>query len=255
MITATSTYKSWIIFLKPNLKADLRLFCFPYAGGNATNFRGWENILPSNVEVCSIELPGRGTRMMEKPFIEFSQLIPELTKAIFPYLDKPFAFFGHSMGSIVSFEVAHLLQQKYALSPLHLFVSGRSAPQIPIDNKLIHKLPETAFIEELRRLNGTPEAVLKNTELMKLLIPILRADFALIENYVYTPKPSLSCAISAFDRLEDSKVSSANLRAWSKHTKSHFSMQMFPGDHFFLHSGELLLLKHLKNWFTNCCYK
>ncbi|MEO1429654.1 MAG: thioesterase II family protein [Cyanobacteria bacterium J06633_8] len=242
---ATSKRQSWVTFSKPNPKANLRLFCFPYAGGKATSFRRWENILPSNMEVCPIELPGRGTRMMEKPFTEFSQLIPELTKAIFPYLDKPFAFFGHSMGSIVCFEVAHLLQQKYGLSPLHLFVSGRSAPQIPMDNKLIHKLPEAAFIEELRRLNGTPEAVLENTELMQLLLPILRADFALVENYVYIPKPSLGCPISAFGGLQDSKVRSVNLGAWLQHTTSHFSMQMFPGDHFFLHSAEPLLLKYL----------
>ena len=254
MIT-TSKCQSWVTFPKSKPKANLRLFCFPYAGGKASSFRGWENVLPCNVEVCPIELPGRGTRIMEKPFTECSQLIPELTTAIFPYLDKPFAFFGHSMGSIVCFEVAHLLQQKYGLSPLHLFVSGRGAPQIPMDNKLIHKLSEAAFIEELRRLNGTPEAVLENTELMQLLLPTLRADFALVENYVHSPKHSFGCAISAFGGLQDSKVSRAKLEAWSQHTTSNFSMQMFPGDHFFLHSSESLLLKSLSQKLNQLIYQ
>lgn len=244
MIT-TSKCQSWVTFPKTNLQADLRLFCFPYAGGKATSFRGWENSLPNNIEVCPIELPGRGTRMMEEPFTEFSQLIPELTDGIFPYLDKPFAFFGHSMGSIVSFEVAHLLHQKYGLIPVHLFVSGRGAPHIPIKSKQIHKLPEAAFIEELRHFNGTPEAVLENTELMELLLPTLRADFTLVENYFHTPKHTLGCAISAFGGLQDSKVSRANLEAWQQQTTTDFSIQMFPGDHFFLHSAEQLLLKSL----------
>lgn len=252
---ATSKCQSWVTFPKQNLKANLRLFCFPYAGGKATSFRGWENSFPSNIEVCPIELPGRGTRMMEEPFTEFSQLIPELTKGILPYLNKPFAFFGHSMGSIVSFEVAHLLEQKYGLSPVHLFVSGRGAPHIPIGNKQIHKLAETDFIEELRHLNGTPEAVLENTELMQLLLPTLRADFTLVENYLYTPRNMLGCTISAFGGLQDSKVSIAKLEAWRQQTTTDFSIQMFPGDHFFLHSAEQLLLKSLSRKLYQLTYQ
>ena len=248
-------HKSWVTFPKRNLQANLRLFCFPYAGGKSTSFRGWENNLPSGVEVCPIELPGRGTRITEEPLTEFLQLIPELTKGVLPYLDKPFAFFGHSMGSIVSFEVAHLLHQKYDLKPVHLFVSGRVAPQIPVENKQIHKLPKAAFIEEIRRLNGTPEAVLENTELMQLLLPMLRADFTLVENYVYTPKHTLNCAITAFGGLQDNKVCTANLEAWKQQTAADFSMHMFPGDHFFLHSAESLLLKSVSRKLHQLIYQ
>ena len=251
----TNRLNSWIRCPKPNSQAQVKLFCFPCAGGSSSAYTKWHNYLPKNIEINLVQLPGRSHRIEEPPFTNFLPLVKTLTSEIKPYLNKPFAFFGHSMGSIVCFEVAHLLQQKYGLSPLHLFVSGRGAPQIPMDNKLIHKLSEAAFIEELRRLNGTPEAVLENTELMQLLLPTLRADFALVENYVHSPKHSFGCAISAFGGLQDSKVSRAKLEAWSQHTTSNFSMQMFPGDHFFLHSSESLLLKSLSQKLNQLIYQ
>lgn len=237
--------ESWVTFPEPNPKASLRLFCFPYAGGKAMSFRGWEKSLFNTVEVCPIELPGRGTRLMEEPFTDFSQLIPSITQALLPYLDKPFAFFGHSMGAIVSFEVTRLLRKKYRLTPEHLFVSGRNAPQVPIEVKPIHNLSEPEFLEELRRLNGTPEEVLENVELMQLLMPMLRADFALIENYIYTPELPLNFPITAFGGQQDYKISSNSLQAWLEQTTAKFSMQMFPGDHFFIHSAQQLLLQAL----------
>ncbi len=246
---------SWVTFPKPNPQASLRLFCFPYAGGKAMSFRGWEKSLFNTVEVCPIELPGRGTRLMEEPFTEFSLLIPTMTQALLPYLDKPFAFFGHSMGAIVSFEVARLLRKKYHLSPDHLFVSGRGAPQVHTEIKPIHTLPEPAFLQELRRLNGTPEEVLENAELMQLLLPMLRADFALIENYVYTDEHPLDCPISVFGGQQDYKVSGDRLQAWIEQTTADFSMQMFPGDHFFLHSAQQLLLQTLSQKLYQLTYR
>jgi medium-chain acyl-[acyl-carrier-protein] hydrolase len=160
-------------------------------------------------------------------------------------LDKPFIFFGHSMGGLISFELARLLRRDYSLSPVHLFVSGRRAPQIPTPDPRIHTLPEPAFLEELRRLNGTPEAVLENSELMQLLIPTLRADFAVLETYVYAPGPTLDCPITTFGGLHDREVSCDELEAWREQTNAAFSLQMFPGDHFFLHSAQSLLLQSL----------
>lgn len=237
--------ESWVTFPKPNPKASLRLFCFPYAGGKAMSFRGWEKSLSNTVEVCPVELPGRGTRLMEQPFTDLEQLIPSITQALLPYLDKPFAFFGHSMGAIVSFEVTRLLRKKHRLAPEHLFVSGRNAPQVSIDVKPIHNLPEPEFIQELRRLNGTPEEVLENVELMQLLTPMLRADFALIEKYVYTPELPLICPITAFGGQQDYKINLNSLQAWRHQTTAEFSMQMFPGDHFFIDSAQQFLLQAL----------
>jgi len=182
---------------------------------------------------------------MESPFTQLSALIPELACALRPYLDRPFAFFGHSLGGLVSFELAQQLGRDYGLSPVHLFVSGCRAPQIPTPRQPIHALPEPAFLDELRRLNGTPETVLENAELMQLLLPVLRADFALLETYVYAPKPPLDCPISAFGGLQDREVSCDELEAWGEQTNAAFSLQMLPGDHFFLHSARSLLLQSL----------
>lgn len=241
----TQRYNSSVTCPYPNPQASLRLFCFPYAGGSSLIFRPWFNSLPKTVEICPIELPGRGIQMKLTPLSRLEPLLQALASALLPYLDKPFAFFGHSMGALVSFELARLLRREYDISPIHLFISGHRAPQIPDPDPPIHHLPEPEFIEELRRLNGTPKAVLENAELMQLLIPILRADFAVLETYVYRPEPTLNIPITAFGGLEDSEVSSDELQAWQEQTNGVFSRQMFSGDHFFVHSAQSLLLQSL----------
>ncbi len=244
-MTTTRSSNSWVTYPKPNFYAKLRLFCFPYAGGGTWSFRSWSTSLTPDVEVCPIELPGRGSRLMEHPFTQLEPLIQALARALLPYLDKPFAFFGHSMGGLVSFELAHLLRKNYDLSPVHLFISGRRAPQVSVSEPPIHHLPEAEFLNELRHLNGTPEAVLENAELMELFLPALRADFAVLETYVYIPKPRLDCPITVLGGLQDFEVSCEDLEAWREQTNTAFSMQMFQGDHFFIHSAQSLLLQFL----------
>lgn len=246
-MTTRLTFNSWVTCPKPNPQAKLRLFCFPYAGSGALSFRTWSDSLPLTVEVCPIELPGRGSRLRESPFSQLYPLIQELVRALHPYLDKPFAFFGHSLGGLVSFELAHQVRRDYGLNPVHLFVSACRAPQIPALRPPIHALPEPAFLDELRRLNGTPKTVMENAELMQLLLPTLRADFAVLETYVYTPKPLLDCPISGFGGLQDREVSCDELEAWREQTTAAFSLQMLPGDHFFLHSARSLLLQSLSH--------
>ena len=240
----TRTANPWVANHNTNSNAKLRLFCFPFAGGGASTFSSWSTSLNSNIEICPIELPGRGYRIAEQPFARLEPLVSELALALLPYLNKPFAFFGHSMGGLVSFELAHLLRKDYGLNLVHLFVSGRRAPQISKHKPPIHHLPKPDFIGELSRLNGTSEAVLQNTELMELFLPVLRADFATIETYVYTPKPPLCCPITALGGLQD-KVSCEALEAWREQTSANFSMQMFQGDHFFINSNKSALLQFL----------
>ncbi|MBW4678528.1 MAG: thioesterase II family protein [Microcoleus vaginatus WJT46-NPBG5] len=243
--TTQSAFNAWVMCPKPNPQARLRLFCFPYAGAGSQIFRTWAQSLPASLEVCPIELPGRGTRIMEAPYSQLDPLVETLASVLLPHLDKPFAFFGHSMGALLSFELVRRLRKKSSLLPLHLFVSGRQAPQIPDSNPPIHALPEPAFLEELRRYNGTPQAVLENAELMHLLLPILRADFAAIETYVYASEPPLECPITAFGGFQDPEASCDELAAWCEQTSAAFSLQMFPGDHFFLHSAQSQLLQFL----------
>lgn len=232
----------WVSIRVPRSNNSIRLFCFPYAGGSSMIYRNWSSILPENYEVCSIRLPGRESRMMESPFTSLDPLIDSLTDAIIPYLDKPFVFFGHSMGAKIAFELARSLRKKAGLEPLHLFVSGSPAPQIPRTRKNIFDLPEADFIEELRLLDGTPKEVLQHPELMQLIMPILRADFELVQTYSYKPGLRLRCPITAFGGTQDHEVNRESLEAWSKESAGPFSLRMVAGNHFFINTARFQLL-------------
>ena len=244
MTTATA-FDSWIAFRNPNPRARLRLFCFPYAGTGASIFRTWSDGLPADVEICPVQFPGRGTRLMETPFTQLLPLVQALAQALVPLLDKPFAFFGHSLGALVGFELARQLRRQSGVQPVHLFVSADRAPQIPQRDRPIHALPEREFLVELRRLNGIPGKVLEEADLMQIMLPILRADFAVYETYVYSTEPPLKCPISIFGGLQDHRVSRSDLEAWRDQTSVSFSLRMFPGDHFFLNTTQPLLLQVL----------
>lgn len=245
----SSNSNSWLQCNQPNPEASIRLFCFPYAGGRTLIYRTWSNHLSENVEVCAIELPGRGTLLKEAPFTRIEPLVETIAQNILPKLDKPFALFGHSMGALVSFELAHFLRKKYALNPVHLFVSGRHAPQNVSAKPPIYSLPEPEFLAELHRLNGTSKEILENRELMELLLPILRADFEVIETYTYQPLPPLECPITAFGGLSDTEANIDQLQGWAKQTNSTFLLKMFQGDHFFIHSAQSELLEYLNQFF------
>ena len=238
-------FNSYITCPKPSPQASLRLFCFPYAGGSSLVFRTWAASLPKNIEICPVELPGRGMQMKSPPFTRMEALVNAIAPILLPYLDKPFAFFGHSMGGLLSFELARHLRSYYGKKPVQLFVSASRAPQIPSPKPPIHALPEAEFLQELRILNGTPATVLENTELMQILTPILRADFAVLETYVYSQEPPFECPITAFGGLEDEEVPVEQIEGWTSQTKSSFQLQMFSGDHFFIHSAQSLLLENL----------
>ncbi|MGD8212189.1 MAG: thioesterase II family protein [Desulfobacterales bacterium] len=224
----------WIKRSRQDPQTRFRLFCFPYAGGGASFFRTWRERLGPDIEVCAVQLPGREERLTETPFVKLSSLIDVLTEVLYPYLDLPFAFFGHSLGSLISFELTRRLRRQKAPGPMQLFVSGHRAPQIPDPDPPIHHLPDAEFIEELGRFNGTPKAVLENPELMEVFMPLLRSDIGLDETYVYDHEAPLDCPISAFGGLEDKEVSREELAGWHDQTRSRFNIQMFPGDHFFL---------------------
>ncbi len=242
-MTTTAALDSWIACRKPNPQARLRLFCFPYAGAGTSIYRTWPAGLPADVEVCPVQFPGRGTRLMETPFAQLWPAVQALAQALAPLLDKPFAFFGHSLGALVGFELARQLRRESGVQPVRLFVSADRAPQIPHRGRPIHALPEGEFLDELRRLNGIPPKVLEDVELMQIMIPVLRADFAVYETYVYSTEPPLNCPISTFGGLQDDRVSRGDLEAWRDQTNLSFSLRMFPGDHFFLHTTQQLLLQ------------
>ncbi len=228
----------WFVVPKERKSAPVRLFCFPYAGGGTSAFREWpEKILPE-VEVYLVELPGRGRRIRENLETKINPLVQNLAGAIAPYLDKPFVFFGHSMGALIAFELTRLLRARFNMLPEMLFVSGRGAPHVPDKQEPFHILPDDLFLEKLKELNGTPQEVLENEELMQLMLPILRADFTLCETYFYDPQEPLSCPITVFGGLEDHSVEHSALKEWQKHTQDEFSLHLLAGDHFFIYSSK-----------------
>lgn len=244
-MTTTGTFERWVLWPKPNPRARLRLFCFPFGGGGASFYRTWTDGLPPDVEVCAVQLPGRENRLREPPFTQLSMLVETLARLLEPHLHIPFAFFGHSMGALIGFELARQLRRQNRIGPIYLFISGRRAPQLPNLDPPKHNLPESEFIEELRHYNGTPELVLQEPELMEIFLPLLRADFSILETYVYKNEDSLSCPITAFGGLQDSKTSYEDLTAWHEQTCREFRLKMFPGDHFYLKGARAQLLREI----------
>lgn len=234
---------AWVTCPRPNPAARVRLFCLPYAGGGASAYRAWSAQASQAIEVCPIQLPGRENRLRERAHTRLAPLLAELVAAIYPYLDKPFALFGHSLGALIAFQLARQLRREYLIKPIYMFVSGRVAPQAVDDTPPTYLLSEDTFIAQLRTLNGTPESILRNTELMQMILPTLRADFAVNETYAYQDEAPLDAPISAFGGFDDPKASAADLEDWRRQTSSAFSLRMLPGDHFFLNANPAALLR------------
>lgn len=230
--------EGWTAFVRPRPEARLRLFCLPHIGGGAALYRTWLESTTA-VEVCPVELPGRGARLREPAFDRMGPLVEELTRALRPRLDRPFAIFGHSMGALVAFEWARELRRQGAALPGWLFVSGRRAPQLPDPGPRVHQAPDRELIAHLRRLGGTPGDVLEDPDVMRHVMPTLRADFAVCETYVYADEAPLPCAISALGGREDEHARPADLQAWGEQTTGPFRMELFPGGHFFVREQPL----------------
>jgi medium-chain acyl-[acyl-carrier-protein] hydrolase len=235
---------AWLGYRRTNPQATLRLFCFPYAGGGSSIFNTWSNYLPTRVEVCPIHLPGRENRIRETPYTRLVPLVDALVDALFPLLEeKPFAFFGHSLGARVSFELARCLRRQGGALPVHMFVSGARAPHIPNPEAPIHQLNKHAFLDALKNLSGTPLQVLEHEDLMELLLPCLRADFELYETYEYQAEEPLPVPLTIFGGWQDKEVTPDQIEMWREHTLDKSTIHMFLGDHFFLHSSREQLLR------------
>ena len=240
------TTSPWFICAKPDSHPRLRLFCFPYAGAGATIYRGWENYVPPGVEMYAVQPPGRGSRFREPAIDRMESLVAAVADAMQPFLDVPIALFGHSVGGFASFEMTHRLRMQFGINVKHLFVSGARSPHLPRNRRNIHDLPEDEFIVELKTLNGTPPEVLDDPELMRMFSTTLRADFAIVETYRPAPqRPPLTCPISVFGGLDDTLAAREDLEAWKLHTTGPFDLWQLPGDHFFIHTSDTLILRIL----------
>lgn len=213
----------------------LRLFCFPHVGAGASAFNLWQPAwMPGNVELWTVRLPGREQRLSEAPFHRMGPLVEALYEAMAPQLSGPYAFYGHSLGALVGFEMARKIQRQGGPGPVRLLVSAHTPPQLGLCRPVLHNLPDKEFLAALRRFAGTPDEALENEDLMSILMVVLRADFEVDETYSYDEGHPLACPISAFGGIDDPDVSQADLEAWKAHTSHNFSLHMMEGDHFFI---------------------
>lgn len=235
---------SWIVHSPGPFEPRMSLFCFPYAGVGPSVYRGWaEQLRPAGVEVFLVQLPGRESRFREEPMCAMSDVARAAASAIAPLITGAFAFYGHSLGAKIAFETAREMRRRSGEAPDHLFVSASLAPQVPWPYPFLHRLPREELLRQVqRRYGGIPEPVLKERDLLDLLLPGLRADLTVLETYVYTAEPPLRSAITAFGGVDDHSVTEASLLAWRAQTRSAFEIRMLPGDHFFLNAERASLI-------------
>ena len=234
----------WLV-TQPRPDRAQRLFCFPNAGAGASSFRGWTSSLPDAVELVPVQLPGRESRFAEPPFTSLEPLVDTLAHVLRPWLDQPFAFFGHSMGALIAFELTRRLRQDGQPLPSQLFVSGHRAPHLPHLGPRFHRQPDDVLLREMRRLGGTRQEVLQDADLMRIVLPTLRADWTLWETYHYLADSALAVPITVFGGADDTEASYFELRAWQQQTCAAFRLRVFPGDHFYLASARQLFLAAL----------
>ncbi|WP_167227321.1 thioesterase II family protein [Massilia rubra] len=231
------------LIVRRSANARIRLFCIPFAGGSAAAFAPWQAKMGQEIEVCSFQLPGRGGRIAEPAVSSLPRLVADLARVIAQQSDLPFAIFGHSMGALLAFELTrYLVSHKMAL-PEHLFLSGCAAPGHRTPGRNVSRLADEELIATLASYNGTPPELLANRELMELVLPTIRADFALVEGYLYVPGPILSTPVSVFGGMRDEHVNAVKAQAWHEHTSGKFELTWFPGDHFFIQQDSTAVIE------------
>ncbi len=225
----------WLVVAGARPSARYRLICFSPAGTGAASFRGWAELAPPWLEICTVQLPGRETRLREAPIGDLEVLVPQVVAAIRPSLDRPVAFYGHSLGSIIAFETARLLRRQGGPVPRAFFVGASRPPQLPWPDPPVRDLPDLELLQEVnRRYDSVPAVVMAEAELRELLTPALRADMSLIETYRYRPEMPFDFPLLVFGGDADRKVTAVDLAQWQDQTLGSFELRRFSDGHLFL---------------------
>lgn len=223
---------AWVRRFHPSAAPVARLVCFPHAGGSASFFYPVSDAMASSVEVLALQYPGRQDRLAEEPLTSVRDFAAHAFEALRPWSDLPLVFFGHSMGATIAFETARLFER--AGTPLlGLFVSGRRGPATLRDER-VHLLPDDGLVAEVMRLNGTDPELLRDTEILRMILPAIRNDYRAIETYRYRPARRLRCPITAMVGDADPRATPDEVRTWQEQTNGSFDLQVFTGGHFYL---------------------
>jgi medium-chain acyl-[acyl-carrier-protein] hydrolase len=227
-------WQKWFTFQKNSPTTNLRVFLFPFAGGDVNAYQNWGRNLPLGVELVYTKLPGRGMRFNESAFNSIEPLVHELCDAIKPFINTPFVFFGHSMGALIAFELCLGLRRQNLSQPHCLFLSALKAPQLMNQEaKQTHRLPDRELIQEISKLGGIPEELLANEELLEILLPTLRADMCLCETYKYQAEERLAIPLVIFGGNCDPLAGREELEAWRLQSNKGVTVRTYQGGHFY----------------------
>ncbi|MEV4921514.1 thioesterase II family protein [Streptomyces roseoverticillatus] len=233
----------WIRRFHPRPDSRVRLVCLPHAGGSASFYFPVSRAMPDSVDVLCVQYPGRQDRRTEPLLDSVQALADKVYEALLPWTDRPIALFGHSMGASLAFEIARRLERERGIVPAALFASGRRAPSTHRD-ETVHLRDDDGLVAEMRGLSGTNPQLLGDEEVLRMILPAIRADYRAAETYRWNPGPPLHCPVTTFVGDDDPKVTLEEAAAWSAHTEGPFTQKVFPGGHFFLadHQTEIVRL-------------
>jgi len=215
----------------------MKLYCFPFAGGNRYSYRPYEKHCPPSLELIPLDLPGHGSRWKEPLLTRVEDMVEDLWDQLNDRLISPYAFYGHSMGSLLSYLLVQRLREEGRSLPLRLFVSGRGGPRLPRkeEDPYTYCLPQKDFIQKLREMGGCPEELLSDANFMKVYEPVLRSDFEAVETFTCDPKlMPLSIPIQVMIG-EDERTSLEDARFWQRESSLPVDIKVFSGRHFFIY--------------------
>lgn len=243
---------AWFVTPAANAHCEVRLICFPFAGGGTLTYRGWPGMLDSRVEVVAVQLPGRDRRRAEEPIPSIMSVVVQVADAIEAHLDRPYLLCGHSMGAVLAFEMSRELRRRGLRQPDGVIVSARRAPHLPDPGPVMHTLSDRDFKARLKGMNGTPPEVLESDELMDLVLPMLRADFQACETHEYTDEPPMEYPLLAMGGDADPDVEPESVEAWHRYTTGEFEAVIMRGDHFVIQNHAEEFVGHVSRWIDRC---
>jgi acyl transferase domain-containing protein/surfactin synthase thioesterase subunit len=256
-IAAVPAAREPLIVTRKHVDPRIKLVCLAYAGGGPAVFNGWADAFGPDIEVAIVQLPGRGSRLGESPHGSMNELVDEMVPVLADYLDRPFAFFGHCIGGAQAFELTHHLHRARGVLPLHLFAAGSRAPQIYTEAQAAidavqfgataarsGAATDQDFIDMLQDVNfANNKALFKDSELLSLMLPVIKADYQLNNTYTYQPRAALAVPITALGGRADPYTTGQHILAWQAHSTLPLTTHFCPGDHYFMETQGRFLIE------------